>query len=330
MEKVKGNIHEIPQPYLVYLGDAKNPNEAKVATGLNDWALNKVCGKIKDAYNICPQINEIAFDNSIAKTLVIGKSPFGGKLDDTLVGVIEEALERGLNVASGMHEKLIDNKKFVDLALKNNVKLYDFRHRNDVYPLGSGLKRSGIRILTVGTDCICGKKYTTLSLYMALKNEIPAVFCSTGQTGFLISNCGINNDTIPADFLSGAAEQLSPNADPSTVYLIEGQGAIRHPSFCGGAMSLLIGSQPDYLVVCHTQEREFMLNTSRKIDVDLEIQANIMCAYTHDLKPEVLALSVNSSIIKAHPKLPTFNPKIKGPIFDDICQKLINVSKNST
>ena len=309
MEKVKGDVYQIPQPYLVYVGNATNVVDAKIASGLNDWALEKVCGKIEDVYNLCPDISEIEFDNKIAKTLVIGRAPFGGKFDDTLISVVVKALTRGLNVASGLHEKLIDNPKRVRLALENNVKLYDFRYRDDLYPLGSGQKRNGIRLLTVGTDCSCGKKYTALSLYKAIKNEVPTIFCSTGQTGFLISNCGINNDTIPADFLSGAAESLSPHTTPDTVYIIEGQGAIRHPSYCGGSLSLLVGSQPDYLIMCHTPRSEFMLNTTRLIDVDKEIHANLLCAGTHSLYPEVLALSVNGHF--DYKELPVFNPKTK-------------------
>jgi len=47
-----------------------------------------------------------------------------------------------------------------------------------------GAKRSGTRILTVGTDCSVGKMYTTITLGKALNQQgKKAHFVATGQTG---------------------------------------------------------------------------------------------------------------------------------------------------
>ena len=44
----------------------------------------------------------------------------------------------------------------------------DVRNPPQDFSPGSGAKRSGKRLLTVGTDCAVGKKYTVLALEQAL------------------------------------------------------------------------------------------------------------------------------------------------------------------
>ncbi|PMY95058.1 DUF1611 domain-containing protein, partial [Pseudomonas sp. FW305-124] len=88
------------------------------------------------------------------------------------------------------------------------------------------------RVLTVGTDCALGKKYTALQLTRELTGRrVPATFRATGQTGIMIAGSGIAMDALVADFLAGAAEALSPDAAPDHWDVIEGQGSIFHPAY---------------------------------------------------------------------------------------------------
>jgi uncharacterized NAD-dependent epimerase/dehydratase family protein len=111
-------------------------------------------------------------------------------------------------------------------------------------------------VLTVGTDCALGKKYTALALTSALHARgIAATFRATGQTGIMIAGAGIAIDAVVADFVAGAAESLSPANDPAHWDVIEGQGALFHPAYAGVTLGLIHGSQPDALVLCHDPSR---------------------------------------------------------------------------
>ena len=112
----------------------------------------------------------------------------------------------------------------------------------------------------MGTDCALGKKYTALAIARAFKARGQAVdFRATGQTGILISGGGMPMDAVVSDFEAGAAELLSPAADPAHWDVIEGQGSLFHPAYAAVSLGLLHGSQPDVLVVCHQPGRKFVL-----------------------------------------------------------------------
>jgi uncharacterized NAD-dependent epimerase/dehydratase family protein len=127
-------------------------------------------------------------------------------------------------------------------------------------PIATGARRSGKRLLTVGTDCALGKKYTALALTRAFRARgLDADFRATGQTGIMIAGTGMPMDAVVADFEAGAAEVLSPDAAPDHWDVIEGQGSLFHPSYAAVSLGLLHGSQPDVIVVCHEPGRGHVL-----------------------------------------------------------------------
>jgi uncharacterized NAD-dependent epimerase/dehydratase family protein len=146
-----------------------------------------------------------------------------------------------------------------DAAARHGRNLYDVRHPRQSFPPGTGEPRSGMRVLTVGTDCSVGKMYTALALERSMKQRgMKADFRATGQTGILIAGEGVSVDAVIADFISGAAEWLSPANDDDHWDVIEGQGSIFHPAYAGVTLGLVHGSQPDALVVCHQAKRRHM------------------------------------------------------------------------
>jgi len=143
-----------------------------------------------------------------------------------------------------------------DAARNRGVALVNVRLPRQNFPTASGRRRSGKRLLTVGTDCALGKKYTALALTEAMRARgIAADFRATGQTGILIAGGGIALDAVVADFVAGAAELLSPGAAPDHWDVIEGQGSLFHPAYAGVTLALVHGSQPDVLILCHDPTR---------------------------------------------------------------------------
>ena len=254
----------LPQPYLLFLGDVVEPGFAKTAFGLRDWAGDRCVGE----YALpgarvtlgLPKLDPRAAAEHGARSMVIGVANSGGHIPPIWFGALLEALEAGLDLVSGMHVRLSSLPGLQSAAEKYNRRLFDVRTPPAGIPIASGLKRTGRRLLTVGTDCALGKKYTALALARGLKaRRIDATFRATGQTGIMIAGEGMPLDSVVADFIAGAAEMLSPNAPADHIDVIEGQGSIFHPSYAGVALGLLHGSQPDRFVVCHEPGRTHVL-----------------------------------------------------------------------
>ena len=253
----------ISKPYLLFLGDAKDDLAIKTAAGVNYWRPDWCIGQMslpnaKSSLGLQEMNIEEAVKNG-AKTFVIGVVNAGGIMPEEWKSIIINAISSGMNVASGMHTKLSSFSEIAEAAERNNVQLHDLRFSKKQFQTGKGIKRSGKRLLTVGTDCSVGKKYTALAIERAMQsNQIDASFKATGQTGILIAESGIAIDAIVSDFISGAVEWLSPDNDNNHWDIIEGQGSLFHPSFAGVSLGLLHGSQPDAFVVCHEPTRTNM------------------------------------------------------------------------
>jgi uncharacterized NAD-dependent epimerase/dehydratase family protein len=248
------------KPYLLYLGDAVVKSDCKTAYGLRDWCPEDVLGEWSHANGRVtlglPRLSPSDAAARGAGSIVIGVAPTGGQLPEHWQDDLEAALEGGLDVVSGLHTRLGSFPRLRAAAERRHVQLVDVRHPTREYPVASGRKRSGKRVLTVGTDCALGKKYTALALTRALQARgIPATFRATGQTGILIAGSGIAVDALVADFVAGAAEMLSPDNDPEHWDVIEGQGSLYHPAYAAVTLGLLHGSQPDVIVLCHDPTR---------------------------------------------------------------------------
>ena len=189
-------------------------------------------------------------------SLIVGVAPIGGVVPDEWWRVMHEAAAAGLDVVGGLHTRLSDNSALVAAASDGGARLVDVRVPPEGLPVATGRKRSGKRLLTVGTDCAIGKKYAALSIHAAFQAAgLKSTFRATGQTGIMIAGEGIPIDAVVADFVAGAAEVLSPYNDPDHWDIIEGQGSLFHPAYSGVCLGLLHGSQPDAIVVCHDATR---------------------------------------------------------------------------
>ncbi len=254
-------IHRIEKPYLLMTGDMADRDSAKTALGLSDWCRDDCIGQLRltdDAVDLGlkDMMPAEAFAAG-ARTVVIGITPSGGRLPASWRPALLDALDAGLDIASGLHMRLSDDAEIAAHAKAKGRSLHDVRHAKRTFEVGSGLPRSGKRMLMVGTDCAVGKKYTALSIHRALTARgVNADFRATGQTGVLIAGRGVAIDAVVADFVSGAAEALSPANAADHWDIIEGQGSLFHPSFAAVTLGLIHGSQPDLMVLCHRAGRD--------------------------------------------------------------------------
>ena len=328
----------IHKPYLLFLGEAKDELAIKTASGVHFWRPEWCMGQIRfsnaKAKLDLPEMTIMEAVKKGAKTFVIGVVNAGGVMPDSWREVILDAINSGMDIASGMHSRLSSFKEFEDASKKNGVQLHDLRFNEKVFDTGKGTKRRGKRLLTVGTDCSVGKKYTALAVEKALKdNGIKANFKATGQTGVLIAENGIAIDATVSDFISGAVEWLSPDNDKDNWDIIEGQGSLLHPSFAGVSLGLLHGSQADAFLVCHEPTRKKMRGVDTPIPSIKEIiDLTISLGSLTNKKIQCAGIALNTSEMKEDPLTlknsisNEFGLPCLDPIVDDL-EPFINIIK---
>jgi D-glutamate N-acetyltransferase len=293
---------KLPRPYLLFLGDVTEAAYAKTAFGLRDWAPELCVGEYAlPAATVTTGLTRLtpkqAFER-VARALVIGVANTGGVILSSWIPPLLESLEAGLDIVSGMHSRLAAQAELKHAAARLGRQLIDVRSPPRDLPIASGRKRSGKRLLTVGTDCALGKKYTALALTRAFKRlGVDAEYRATGQTGILISGAGIPIDAVVSDFVAGAAETLTPDAPDYHWDVVEGQGSIFHPSYSGVSLGLLHGTQPDVIVVCHEVGRDRILGLEDYVIPALEEAIDLHLRLARRTNPQVrcAGVSLNTS-----------------------------------
>ncbi len=338
---------QLSVPYLIFLGDVPSKVYAKTALGLVQWAPEKCLAQHR--FPEC-KIDTGLPDMSIAeaaaagvKSLLIGSAPVGGAIQANWIPTLLEAIAAGMDIVSGLHTKLKEHPELRDAAAKHGVRLIDVRVPPSNLPIGNGEKRTGMRLLAVGTDCSVGKKYTTLAIAKALyKRGIKCDFRATGQTGIMISGSGMPIDAVVCDFTAGAAESLSPNNSPDHWDIIEGQGSLFTPAYAGVSLGLLHGSQPDAIVVCHDPMREHIVGCPSYPVPSIKtcIETNLLLARLTNPAVRCVGISLNTSAVPPEQRqalmdqlsrdigLPVVDPIADG--VDPIIEHMLKVFKTPT
>ena len=295
---------DLETPYLVFLGDAKDALAAKTGQGIVDWRPEAVVGQWRlpgcRADLGVPNVSIPQAVNAGARTFLIGVVNPGGVLPAQWQEAIVEALDTGLDIASGLHTPLASNAAIADAARRSGRRLVEVRRPHGPFKVATGRKRAGKRLLTVGTDCSVGKKYAALAIERELSRRgIPADFRATGQTGILIAGSGIPIDAVVSDFAAGAAEALSPDNEPDHWDIVEGQGSLFHPSFAGVSLALLHGTQPDAIVVCHEPTRRTMRNVDMPIArIDAVIEQTLALGRLTNPYIRCVGIALNTSVLE--------------------------------
>ncbi len=291
-------------PYLLFVGDARDPLAAKTAAGVLQWRREWCLGQVRlDGCRAELDVPVMEVEEGAAAgagTLIVGVANAGGFIPESWIDTLVRAMEAGLDVASGLHDRLEDIPRLRETAKSYGRMLFDVRHPSRTFGVGTGEPRQGKRLLTVGTDCSVGKMYTSLAIEREMRDRgFDADFRATGQTGIFIAGDGVSVDAVVSDFISGATEWLSPANEPDHWDVIEGQGSLFHPSYAGVSLGLLHGAQADTLVMCHEPERPHMRGLPGRSLPDLAecIAANEAAGRLTNPAVRCIGVAVNTSVL---------------------------------
>lgn len=205
----------------------------------------------------------VAHTTIMPETFIYGMAPSTGLLSAFDRGVVLDAISRGMNIVSGLHEFLSDDDEISEAAFAERVTIRDIRKPKPSKDMrlfdGSVERVAALRIAVLGTDCAIGKRTTATILARALNARgVRSVLVGTGQTGLMQgAKYGVAMDAVPPQFCCGELEGAilaASEAEQPDVILIEGQGALSHPAFCTSAF-ILRGSQPDAVILQHAPKR---------------------------------------------------------------------------
>lgn len=307
-----GGARTAPARFLVLAEGAFGPLSSKTANGCIRYTPERVVAVIdsRHAGRMAPDV--IGFGDGIPvvgsldegmrhepTALLIGIAPQGGKLPPAWRAVILDAIERGLDVWSGLHTFLGDEPDLAAAATRKGVAIHDLRKAPEGLPVATGKARDvdATIVLTVGTDCNIGKMTAALQVRDGLRERGNRVaFAGTGQTGILIEGWGIAVDAVIADFISGAAERLVLDAAPDAdIVLVEGQGSIIHPGYSGVTYGLMHGSLPHAMVLCGQPSRKHVDSNPWVPIPPLSEMVRMHEAVLAPLRPSpVIALALNT------------------------------------
>ncbi|MEJ2320387.1 MAG: DUF1611 domain-containing protein [Gemmatimonadales bacterium] len=198
-----------------------------------------------------------------ATHFVIGIAPDGGRLSPAIRSAIVEAIERGLDVDSGLHDFLSDDPEISAAAGRCGVTLRDVRRtppRAALHAFTGKIEEvTSFRVAILGTDSAIGKRTTAWSLVEGLEaTGVRAEMLGTGQTAWMQgARYGVLLDSLINDFVAGEIEHAAwsawKEADPQVIVL-EGQGSLMNPAYPGG-FELLAAGRPQAVVLQHAPSR---------------------------------------------------------------------------
>ena len=166
---------EFHPPYLLFLGDARDQLAAKTANGVRVWRPEWCLGQFRlDGCEADCSVPDMSIEEAAAagvKTVILGVVSRGGVIPPNWISELTKALELGMDIASGLHTRITQIPELVTAAEQNGRSLHDVRHPTREFDVANGIKRSGKRLLTVGTDVSVGKMFTSLAVEREMKSR---------------------------------------------------------------------------------------------------------------------------------------------------------------
>ena len=243
-------------------GFSHDPHYGKTMRGIITYGPDPVVAVVDSAragemHKGIPIVGSVAdalrFEPTVA---VVGVATQGGRFPAAWRELLKACIESGLDVESGLHERISEDPELVGLAARHGVELRDLREPPAGLSVATGanLEVDAKIVLTVGSDCAIGKKTVAVELDLeARRRGLRSVFVPTGQTGIAIAGWGIAVDAVVSDFLAGAAERLVVEGASrgGDLLFVEGQGSLVHPLYSGVTLGLVHGAAPHAFVLCH-------------------------------------------------------------------------------
>lgn len=232
------------------------------------------------------------------RTLIFGLATDGGMLPPPMRPAIRRAIERGLNIVSGLHEFIGDDPEFGPLARRKGVDVFDIRKLPLLRPphffTGAIEGVKATVVASLGTDSAIGKRTTAWKVVEALEElGYRAEMVATGQTGILQgAKFGFILDSTVNDYVAGEIEWAVVECDRQAkpdVIVLEGQGAFTHPAYPGG-FELIAAGRPQGLIVQHAPARKALDGFPMYPMSDLAREVKLLEAFSR--KP-VVAITIN-------------------------------------
>src|SRR5262245_53692589 len=121
----------IQPPYLLFLGDAIDIADAKTAAGIKQWRSELCRGQLRlPGCTVDLGLPDLTAGQAVEwgiKTMIIGIANDGGFIAENWITSIVGALEAGLDVASGLHERLDDVLAIAAAAKRTGRQLIEVR-----------------------------------------------------------------------------------------------------------------------------------------------------------------------------------------------------------
>jgi uncharacterized NAD-dependent epimerase/dehydratase family protein len=236
-----------------------------------------------------------------ASYLIIGIATVGGVLPDSMIAIIQAAIQAGLSIVNGLHDYLQDRPEISELAAKHQVDLIDVRRpkaRKDLhFWTGDILQLETPIIAVMGMDCAMGKRTTARLIRQACEDQnLKAEMIYTGQTGWLQGGkYGFIFDSTLNDFVCGELENAiltcAREENPDFI-LLEGQASLRNPSGpCG--LEFLISGRAKSVILVFAPKRKYFDNEEHWGEIpSVESEIEII----EKLGSKVIALAMNTEL----------------------------------
>ena len=300
--------HRMSRKILILTEGLSSPHAAKTACGVIRYRRDEVVGVLDTTVPPQPaqELLEVGGDlpvvNSLdalpeANELLIGIAPSGGSLPAPMRALVLGAIQRGMDVVSGLHEFLNDDAELAAAAAASGSTLRDLRsNRERDVAKRRDISTDCLRIHTVGHDCSVGKMGVSIEVARGLaKRGVDAKFIATGQTGMMIEGDGCPVDAVVADFISGAVEKQIVAHQHHEVLVIEGQGSITHPCYSAVTLGLLHGCLPDGLIYCYEMGRKMAKGAASVALPTIESQRELYLAMANAAHPcRFIGVAINS------------------------------------